>query len=157
MSRTALAVVAVALFAVAPAVASEQRPTQGELEGEIVCPTCNTTLDHSDAPIAQRMKAVIAQRIAAGDTKSEIKDALVAEFGTSVLAAPPKAGFNLLAWLVPLGGLVVGAIAAAVLAWRSSRARGGGDDADTTSTTGRAPLEADLERRVDVELARFDA
>ena len=53
--------------------ASEQQPTPAELESELVCPVCETTLDTSDAPVARRMKAFIRERIAAGDTKSEIK------------------------------------------------------------------------------------
>ena len=145
----------VALVLAAPAFASEQRPTQAELEAEIVCPTCNTTLDHSTAPIAERMKAFIARRIAAGDTKTEIEDALVAEFGPSVLAAPRKEGFNLLAWLLPVGGLGAGVVVAAVLVWRWSRARAG--DVDGPAAQGRAPVDAELERRLDAELAKFDA
>ena len=52
------------------------------------------------------MKQFIRARIAAGDTKSEIKAKLVAQFGAAVLAEPPKHGFNLLAWLLPLVGIV---------------------------------------------------
>ena len=78
-------------------------PSPADLEAEIVCPTCKTTLDQSDSPIARRMKANIRERIAAGATRGEIKDELVAEFGPGVLAEPPKRGFDLLAWLLPLG------------------------------------------------------
>ena len=105
--------------------ASERHPTLGELEGEVICPTCHTTLDQSDSPIAARgSRPFIAARIAAGDTKSEIKDELVAQFGPAVLAAPPKHGFDLLAWVLPL----VGARgwrrrSSALLAWRWTRAR----------------------------------
>jgi cytochrome c-type biogenesis protein CcmH len=153
-------VAALALVVVAPAAASEQRPAQREVESEVMCPECSTTLDHSRSPIAQRMKAVIARRIAAGDSKSEIKAKLVREFGPAVLAAPPKEGFNLLAWLLPIGGVLAGAVAAAVLAWRWSRWRdadGGTDYADVAASNGRAPIDPDLERRLDHELARYDA
>ena len=51
-----------------------------------MCPVCETTLDQSNAPIAERMKLYIRQRIAAGDSEDEIKDALVAQFGPGVLA-----------------------------------------------------------------------
>jgi cytochrome c-type biogenesis protein CcmH len=108
--------VVVAVLALAPAaLASEAHPTQAELEGELVCPTCETTLDQSNAPIAQRMKRFIARRIAAGDTKSEIKDDLVAQFGKGVLAAPEREGFDLVAWLLPLVGVGAGAVALFVL------------------------------------------
>jgi cytochrome c-type biogenesis protein CcmH len=111
-----------AALALAPAaLASEQHPTQSELEGELVCPTCHTTLDQSNAPVAVRMKQYIAQRIAAGDTKSEIKAQLVAQFGRGVLAAPEKHGFDLLAWVLPIAGLLAGAAALTLLLWRWTR------------------------------------
>jgi cytochrome c-type biogenesis protein CcmH len=117
----ALALVLLA-FAFAPAaLASESHPTQGELEAELVCPTCKTTLDQSNAPVALRMKRFIAARIAAGDSKSEIKDQLVAQFGRGVLAAPEKEGFDLLAWIVPLAGLAAGAVVISLLLWRWTR------------------------------------
>ena len=112
----------VVALAVAPAaLASEQHPTQAELEGELVCPTCHTTLDQSNAPIALRMKQFVRTRIAAGDTKSEIKAQLVAQFGKGVLAAPERSGFDLLAWVLPIAGLLAGAAVLTVLAWRWTR------------------------------------
>ena len=81
-----------ALILAAPASASEERPTLAELETEVICPTCHTTLDQSSAPVAQRMRAFIRSRIAAGDTKSEIKNRLVVQFGEQVLASPPRRG-----------------------------------------------------------------
>jgi cytochrome c-type biogenesis protein CcmH len=114
-------VVVAALVLAPPAPASEAHPTQAELEAELICPTCKTTLDQSNAPIALRMKHFIARRIAAGDSKSEIKDQLVAQFGRGVLAAPEKEGFDLVAWVVPLAGLGAGALVLAALLWRWTR------------------------------------
>lgn len=160
--RPALLLAAATLLALVPAaLASEQRPTAAELERELVCPTCETTLDMSDAPAADRMRAFIRERIEAGDSKSEIKEQLVAQFGERVLAAPPRRGFNLLAWALPLAGLGGGAAAVGLLAWRWSRGRGGEGGGDPSggagpSANGRGPLDAELERRLDEELARFD-
>ena len=118
--RTLLALV-LALSVVPSALASEQRPTQAELEGELVCLTCKTTLDQSNAPIATRMKQFVRSRIAAGDTKSEIKEQLVAQFGKGVLAAPEQKGFDLIAWVLPIVGLLAGAGVLTMLAWRWTR------------------------------------
>ena len=85
--RLAAALV-VALVLAAPAAASERHPTLGELEGEVMCPTCKTTIDQSTAPIADRIRQFMSARIAAGDTKSEIKGKLVLQFGPAVLAEP---------------------------------------------------------------------
>ena len=136
----------------APAAASERHPTLGELEGEVMCPTCKTTLDQSTAPIADRIRQFISARIAAGDTKSEIKRKLVAQFGPAMLAEPSKHGFNLLAWVLPFVGARAWARRrSAWLAWRWSRRR----DADRRRPRA-APLDPELERRLDDELARFD-
>jgi cytochrome c-type biogenesis protein CcmH len=154
MMRRLVIVLVTCLAAAAPAAASEQHPTLAELERELVCPTCKTTLQMSNAPVAERMRAFIRQRIAAGDTKSEIKDKLVAQFGESVLAAPPARGFNLLAWLVPIVGGLIAVVVVAMLARRWSRGRAGAPAGP--SADGR-PLDPGLERRVDEELARFEA
>ena len=97
------------------------------------------------------MKAFIAARIRAGDTKSEIEDKLVDQFGQGVLAKPATHGFDLLAWVLPIAGLLGGAAVIAVLAWRWSRAAPRGRPAPE-----RPPLDPELERRVDEELARFE-
>jgi cytochrome c-type biogenesis protein CcmH len=157
--RLAAALVLLALAAAAPAPASEQRPTLADLEDEIVCPVCTpATLDQSDAAIARQMKAFIARRIAAGDTKSEIKAALVEEFGERVLASPTRQGFNLLAWVLPVAGIVLAAGLLGAAAWRWSRAREpAAAPAADPRANGRAPLDPELERRLDEELARFEA
>jgi len=130
--------------------AAAGRPVQADLEAEIVCPTCKTTLDQSSAPIATRMKTYIRDRVAAGDSAAEIKAQLVDQFGPAVLAEPPKRGFDLLAWLLPLGALAIGIVGVGALAWTWSRKR------DSETEPEADGLDPDLEQRVDEELARFD-
>ena len=146
-----LALSVLALAFAGSAAGSESRPTAAELESELVCPVCETTLDTSDAPVARRMKAYIRARIAAGDTKSEIKAQLVDQFGTAVLAVPPRRGFDLVAWALPLAGLGLGVVAVGALAWRWSRVRSGPSPAEVG-----AQLDPVLERRLDDELDRFE-
>jgi cytochrome c-type biogenesis protein CcmH len=144
-----LLLLAVAALALVPAAwASESHPSLSELEGEVMCPVCGTTLDQSNAPAALQIKRVIADRIAAGDSKTEIKDRLVAEYGEAILAAPRKKGFGLLAWWVPLVGIVAAAAVVGAGAWRWSRGRRHEPDGPR--------LDPALERRLDDELARYD-
>jgi cytochrome c-type biogenesis protein CcmH len=142
---------AIALIAAAFAAASAHAapPNAADLEAELVCPVCETTLDQSNAPVAERMKAFIRVRIAAGDSEQEVKDALVAEFGPEVLAEPPGGGFGLLAWLLPIAGLVGGALAVGLLVRMWSRGT-------SEQSIGGDELDPDLDRLVDEELARFD-
>ena len=153
----ALLVMAIALVASAPAAASDEQPTQAELESELICPVCTpATLDQSDSQIARNMKRVIEARIAAGDTKSEIKDRMVEQFGPQVLAAPPRSGFNWLAWLLPLAGLGLGAAVVGVAAWRWSRSRERAPEVSFQGRNGRRQIDPELERRLEEELARFE-
>jgi cytochrome c-type biogenesis protein CcmH len=148
-----VAVALAALALAAPAAASEQHPTLAELEGQLMCPICEgETLAQSDSPAAQQIKAEIRARIAAGDTRSEIKGRLVDEWGKRILAAPPRKGFDLLAWVLPIVGVLGGAVVIGALAWRWSRAR---EPAAKWTLTTR-PLGPEEERRLDEELRRFD-
>ncbi|MCC6832805.1 MAG: cytochrome c-type biogenesis protein CcmH [Thermoleophilia bacterium] len=101
----ALCALMVALVAVSPAMGDVD--IKG-LEKELRCITCNTPLDISNAPSALDMKEYIREKAAAGWTKDQIKDALVAQFGREVLATPPKEGFDLVAWLVPAIAVAAG-------------------------------------------------
>jgi cytochrome c-type biogenesis protein CcmH len=141
-------VVLAALLVVPVAHASEQQPTLAELEGEVMCPVCGTTLDQSNSPAAQQIKRLITTRIAAGDSKSQIKDRLVSEYGEAILAAPEHKGFGLLAWWLPIAGIVAAAAVVAVGAWRWSRAREREPDGPR--------LDPALERRLDDELEHWD-
>jgi cytochrome c-type biogenesis protein CcmH len=141
-------VLAVGFAALAVAPTAAAAPSPADLEAELVCPTCKTTLDQSDAPIARRMKQIIRTRLAEGATEQEIKDELVAQFGPAVIAEPPKSGFDLLAWVLPLAMLGAGAIGVGVVAWGWSRRRGSAETVE--------PVDPELERRLDAELQRFD-
>jgi cytochrome c-type biogenesis protein CcmH len=148
VSRLVFAVLAALVLATSAVAAGP--PVQADLEAEIVCPTCKTTLDQSNAPIAVRMKAYIRARIAAGDSGAEIKAQLVDQFGPGVLSEPPKRGFDLLAWLLPLGAVAVGAVVVGALAVTWSKRRNALDASDDD-------LDPELERRLDAELDRFEA
>jgi cytochrome c-type biogenesis protein CcmH len=147
MRRLTLVLVT-ALVLVPVAHATERQPTLSELEGEVMCPVCGTTLDQSNAPAALQIKRVITRRIAAGDTKSEIKERLVAEYGEAILAAPRREGFGLLAWWLPLVGIVAAGAIIGVGAWHWSRTREREPEGPR--------LDPALERRLDDELARWE-
>jgi cytochrome c-type biogenesis protein CcmH len=144
-----LLAVLITCVALATAATAAGATSPADLEAELVCPTCKTTLDQSDAPVARRMKQIIRTRLAEGASEQEIKDELVAQFGPGVLAEPPKSGFDLLAWVVPLAVLGAGAVGVGAVAWGWSHRR---REAEPV-----AAVDPDLERRLDDELDRFDA
>jgi cytochrome c-type biogenesis protein CcmH len=154
MKRFALAVV---LALVAPGSAAAACPELRGLEGQLMCPTCETTLELSNAPAANQIRRFVCARAAAGDSEGEIKDKLVGEFGQGVLASPPKEGFGLVAWVLPLLALGLGAGAVALLVVRWSRSRESEPWADGQSANGKPELDPALEQRLEDELARFES
>jgi cytochrome c-type biogenesis protein CcmH len=148
MTMRLLAALAATLALAAPATAAGHRPTLARLEHEVMCPTCHELLELSHAPVAERMRAFIRRRIAAGDSEGEIEARLVDEFGPAVLAAPPARGFGLLAWLLPLAGLGGAAAFVAVVARRWRRAGPEGPHDET--------LPPELERLLERELAALE-
>jgi cytochrome c-type biogenesis protein CcmH len=132
--------------------ASEAHPTQGEMEAELVCPSCHVPLDESQSAIAQQMKAFIRTHIALGWTKSRIEGALAAQLGDGIYGVPRTHGFDLIAWILPFGGILLGGLAIAGGAWKWSHLR----DPSVGDPAEGSGLDAESERRLDEELARFD-
>jgi len=81
MLRLAAVVAAALVFAAPAAACAHPRTSLGYLQGQVMCPTCHTTLEMSDSPAAQRIRVFIAKRIAACWTTNQIESALVANYG----------------------------------------------------------------------------
>lgn len=98
----------------------------------VMCPSCDTTLDQSNSPAAESMRAWVEEAVAAGWTKQEIRDGLVAEYDgdESILATPRAHGVGLLAFIVPALVVFVALVGGVVLMrrWRS----GSSNDDDQT-------------------------
>ena len=147
-----LAVVAAALVFAGPAAAcAHPRTSLSYLEGQVMCPTCHTTLDQSDSAAARQIEAYISTRISQCATAQQIESELVANYGPAILAAPPHKGFDLLAWWLPIVGVLAGGIVLAFGVWRWSRRRE--PEPEEPAESG---LDEETERRLDDLLARFD-
>jgi cytochrome c-type biogenesis protein CcmH len=141
-----------AAIAVFPTLSWAAQVNISDVEDEVMCPICGTLLELSDSPQARREKAFIAEMIAAGKSKAEIKDALVDEYGSEVLALPEGSGFSLSAYLVPA---IAFAIAALALAVGVARWRRHGDGGGGGAPAGDAPADEDS-ARLDADIARYD-
>ena len=90
---------------------------------QLICLQCpGETIDQSQVELAAQMRGVVRARLEDGWTRDEILQYFVDSYGEAVLAAPPKEGFSLLAWVVPPVGLV-GALVLLLLVVRSMRVR----------------------------------
>ena len=75
----------------------------------IMCPVCPAeTIDQAQVEISFQMRAVIREMLAEGRSQEEILDYFVDRYGADILAAPPKSGANLLAWILPIVGVAAG-------------------------------------------------
>ena len=63
-----------------------------------VCCWSGTVFDHGNSD----METTIATMVQSGNTKSQIMDHFVNQYGERVLAIPVMSGFNLLAWITPI-------------------------------------------------------
>lgn len=85
----------------------------------------------------------VDEHLAKGESEQQIIDAFVAKYGSLVYMEPPKTGFGLVAWLMPIAYSVVGLglLVFVVRKWAMKSP----DAAVSTGTPGAAPNEA-LER-----------
>jgi cytochrome c-type biogenesis protein CcmH len=154
--RTAAVVLcaaAVALLAAAPAPAAQATWSVQDLEGQLMCPVCNTLLNNSQSAAANRIRQQIEEKHSQGWSEERVRNYLIAQYGEEILASPPKHGFDLLAWLVPAAVLLGGGAVAVVLAmsWSRSRSGRGGPPAPPPG------VDSDMDARIDAELAREEA
>ena len=142
-----LAALAIAVLA-GPTAAAVPQTTLSDVEDEVMCPICGTLLELSNSPQADRQKVFIAKLIAAGETKDEIKEALVAQYGKQVLALPEGSGFDLSAYLVPVIAFLaaIAALAVGVSRWRRQSPAAGTGSAEAPSGADAERLDDDLER-----------
>ena len=146
---------ALAALALPAAAAAQECPktSLGDIEDEVMCPVCGTPLGlASEAPQAQRERAYIERLIASCKSKDEVKQALVAEFGDSVLALPGDQGDDdfgdVLVYVVPALGILLaaGGIAFAVLRWRRRGRDPGGRRGNGLAGAEGSRLDDDMER-----------
>lgn len=147
--RRLAAIAATVLSLAAPGAAFAQdcpQTTLGDVEDEVMCPVCGVPLElATEAPQANAERAFIEEQIAQCKSKEEIKDALVAQFGRSVLSLPEDEGFDLAAYLVPILAFLAASagIAVALTRWRRARPTG---TANTGDPAAGPPDPEDAER-----------
>jgi len=157
-AHIALACLLAAALALLPAAAATaaptvQRTTLLDVEDGLMCVACHVPLALANSPEAQAERQYVEQLIAKGYTKQQILKAMVAQYGTAVLAKPPARGVSLLIYVLPPAAVAAGAllVALALPRWRR-RAR---QDLALPMASA-APLSAEDARRLEQDLAHFD-
>ena len=67
----------------------------------LMCPVCPAeTIDQAQVEVSRQMRQMVREMLSRGDSRDDILDFFVGNYGADILAAPPKSGFNLLAWIL---------------------------------------------------------
>jgi len=132
---TVLGVVLVTALLVGGGVFSASPPTSAlraaAIESVIRCPSCeDLSVAESSAPTAVTVRATVRHLVDQGQSDQQIKDYLVARYGSAIVLDPPTSGWSALVWALPImAGLAV--LTALVVVLVRRRRRGSGDlDAD---------------------------
>lgn len=138
-----------------PATAQESPPAGAELDdltarvaAQLRCPVCrNQSVLESSSTLAREMQAEIRRRLARGETPGEVKSYFVSRYGEWILLEPPAHGINLLVYLLPAAGLLVGAgiVYRLVTKWTAD---GTASDDALESPRSEPGLSAEEERRL---------
>lgn len=146
--RGLAATACVAALLAIPATASSAKPQTNlaDIEDEVMCTICGTLLELSEAPQAERQRELIRRLIEEGRTKEEIKDTLVAEYGSEVLATPGDEGIDLAAWIVPGLALLGGGAAIGIYALRRFRRPSDSASAPQIEVSDASRLDEDMSR-----------
>jgi len=103
---------AAALASVLPATQAHAADAadQKEVEGRLMCycGCSNLTIRDCSCGVASGVKADIAARLAGGQTSDQVVAAYVSERGEQIRSEPERAGFNLLAWVMPFAAILAG-------------------------------------------------
>ena len=151
---TAVTVTAWILAPAALAATSNPRASLTDIETDVMCTLCHESLAVANSPQADSERNYIRGLIAQGETKQQILQNMVAQYGSEVLGRPPASGFNLTVYVLPPAILVVGIVILAVTLprWRR-RTRA------AAAASGSQPVAAQLDpaeaARLEHELSQF--
>ena len=124
MTRTTLALLLLLMTA-----AAAQQPARHvseqeayEIASQLRCVVCqNLSVADSPSEMAGQMRALVRERLAAGDNREQVMRYFVDRYGEWILLSPPRHGFTLLVWVLPIVATLVGLGVVSVLVYRWTR------------------------------------
>ena len=97
-----------------------------KIDRMLMCPVCPAeSIDQAQVELARQMRAQVRLLLAQGQSREDVLDYFVQRYGQQVLAAPPFAGISLVAWVVPIGSVLLGIAAGFVILRSMSRRQSG--------------------------------
>ena len=100
------------------------------------CPVCQgQSLQDSDAPLAGEMRDLIREKLRAGESPAVVRSYFVSKYGQWILLRPEPQGFVLTVYVLPILGVLAGAVFIFLAARRWLRAAPVEADGPTPSAT----------------------
>jgi cytochrome c-type biogenesis protein CcmH len=139
---------------------SQMRTLQTEIQNELACycgcgMTIQGCLGGMTCSESRAVSKEVASLLESGKGKTEVIQAMVAEYGERILAAPTKEGFNLTAWLLPFVALIAGGfiVVKVISGWKQQAQR----IAPTPAAKAAERASADpYQERLERELREYD-
>jgi cytochrome c-type biogenesis protein CcmH len=103
------------LLASSPAFAQQPTPNVDDqvlhISKNLYCPVCTgVPLDVCETQACAQWRALIREKLLAGENEEQIREYFIAQYGERVLGAPPPEGFNLSAYILPVLALLIGGV-----------------------------------------------
>jgi len=112
-----------------------------EIASGLRCPVCqNLSVADSPSRLAGEMRSEIQTQLQEGHTPEEIRAFFVARYGEWILLAPSRRGLNLVPWLVPVIGVLAGAVI-----WASLVRRRASPDGVSATSSERSRIDRELQ------------
>lgn len=88
------------------------------------CPVCQgESIQDSPAELATQMKALVREKLYAGESDAQVLDYFTQKYGQWILLEPKAEGLNLLVYWLPVVFLLSGAVGVVVMVKRWTRPR----------------------------------
>jgi len=130
--------------------------TETEVSESLICYACpGEPLNIDRCSGGDQMRSAISKMLGEGKSKPQILAYFVSQFGDSILTTVPKKGFNLVAYLGPILGLLIG-IPVAIWVIRRWSSAGRRPSAATTPEGSSRPLDAETRQQIETELSKLD-
>ncbi|MDA1080431.1 MAG: cytochrome c-type biogenesis protein CcmH [Gemmatimonadetes bacterium] len=111
------------------------------LASTLRCPVCQgLSIQDSPSELAQQMRSVVRDHLAAGKTDREVRAYFISKYGEWILLSPQPYGFNLLVYALPVFLLVggLGFVVMKVRSWTAVSANGVAAEGAAAAIAGQA-------------------
>ncbi|HXZ05840.1 MAG TPA: cytochrome c-type biogenesis protein [Ktedonobacteraceae bacterium] len=130
-----------------------------DVASQLKCLVCQgESVADSPATLSLQMRGVIRQQLQSGKSEQEVIQYFVSRYGDRILLSPPMQGITLLAWIVPIALMILGALLVffVLRSWQSSTAKEPVDTHGAESINMDEQELAYYQRQVEQELAAED-